>query len=467
MRRACRRVVLTSGRHPDPHPDFSMQRPLVLIPDPMTWPRLTRTSWGVPTTRRARSRPGQLGRGSSVAIALSGARDREDQAPPRARAAGGDARVPRPLRFGVRPRAGSAVLRLRRCVGRTSRSRAGSFQSLAPRPNSSRPRLPLAVRPRERCARWQDSTRYRSHRAVRRLLELLAATKPLVLVLDDFHWADAGSVELPADCCAGHRPQRCSSMAHRPRPCPNGSQPRSSEGRVSQVTRVEVGAMTRDEARELLGEEVDVAGIDEESGGNPFYLEQLTRRPGGRRQARLLDGHWRPCCRRRFAERGARHLSDDGRRPRGCGGRRRPVRAGAGGGGSYEVRGVGDGSNRRASGLHLVRELTCGAAFASGIRSFAGRSMKSRPAAGGSAPTSGAHNLLPAAPVPRRGRTMSSDQRVRATRKPSPSCGRRARERFTWRRQARHVVRETRCASSRRLRRRRSGPSCCSPVRVR
>src|SRR5205814_3665032 len=33
--------------------------------------------------------------------------------------------------------------------------------------------------------------RYRSHRAVRALLEHLADTRPLVLVLDDFHWADS------------------------------------------------------------------------------------------------------------------------------------------------------------------------------------------------------------------------------------------------------------------------------------
>src|SRR5918995_7342116 len=38
--------------------------------------------------------------------------------------------------------------------------------------------------------------RYRSHRAVRELLERLTASGPLVLVLDDLHWADAGSVEL-------------------------------------------------------------------------------------------------------------------------------------------------------------------------------------------------------------------------------------------------------------------------------
>jgi predicted ATPase len=38
--------------------------------------------------------------------------------------------------------------------------------------------------------------RYRTHRAVRQLLETLATTKPLVLLLDDLHWADSGSIEL-------------------------------------------------------------------------------------------------------------------------------------------------------------------------------------------------------------------------------------------------------------------------------
>lgn len=37
--------------------------------------------------------------------------------------------------------------------------------------------------------------RYRSHRAVRGLLEELAARRPLVLMLDDVHWADTASVE--------------------------------------------------------------------------------------------------------------------------------------------------------------------------------------------------------------------------------------------------------------------------------
>src|SRR5687768_7914991 len=42
----------------------------------------------------------------------------------------------------------------------------------------------------------QQHERYLTHRAVRELLERLTATRPLVLILDDFHWADPASVEL-------------------------------------------------------------------------------------------------------------------------------------------------------------------------------------------------------------------------------------------------------------------------------
>ena len=42
----------------------------------------------------------------------------------------------------------------------------------------------------------QQHERYLTHRAVRELLERLTATRPLVLILDDLHWADPASVEL-------------------------------------------------------------------------------------------------------------------------------------------------------------------------------------------------------------------------------------------------------------------------------
>jgi len=47
---------------------------------------------------------------------------------------------------------------------------------------------------RQRVAMQEE--RYRTYRAVRQLLELLARRQPVVLALDDVHWADPASVEL-------------------------------------------------------------------------------------------------------------------------------------------------------------------------------------------------------------------------------------------------------------------------------
>jgi predicted ATPase len=117
--------------------------------------------------------------------------------------------------------------------------------------------------------------RYRSHRAVRALLEHLALALPLVLVLDDFHWADSASVELLGALL--RRPPAAAvltAVARRPR--------QSSERlaitldrahRSAAVTRVDLGALTLDEARQLLGERFDVARaafLYQESGGKPL-----------------------------------------------------------------------------------------------------------------------------------------------------------------------------------------------------
>jgi predicted ATPase/DNA-binding NarL/FixJ family response regulator len=127
--------------------------------------------------------------------------------------------------------------------------------------------------------------RYRTHRAVRALLELLAATKPLVLQLDDLHWADSGSVELVGALL--RRPPTAPvllALAVRPRQVPERlSAALDRAHRDRRLTRLELGALTRSEARELLGEGVEDAvatALYQESGGNPFYLEQLARVPG-------------------------------------------------------------------------------------------------------------------------------------------------------------------------------------------
>ena len=121
--------------------------------------------------------------------------------------------------------------------------------------------------------------RYRTHRAVRVLLEQLAATKPLVLTLDDFHWADAASTDLLVALL--RRPPAAGVLiatAARPRHL----QPRLAAGldraqRDALLARVELDALTPEQASELLGRRDDA--LYEESGGNPFYLEQLARAP--------------------------------------------------------------------------------------------------------------------------------------------------------------------------------------------
>ena len=127
-----------------------------------------------------------------------------------------------------------------------------------------------------------QNERYRTHRAVRVLLELLAAPKPLVLILDDLHWADSGSIELIGALL--RRPPGgpvLLALAARPRQASDRlSAAFERADREGRLARVEVGALTREEARELLGPAVESAvarDLYEESGGNPFYLEQLAR----------------------------------------------------------------------------------------------------------------------------------------------------------------------------------------------
>jgi DNA-binding NarL/FixJ family response regulator/tetratricopeptide (TPR) repeat protein len=124
--------------------------------------------------------------------------------------------------------------------------------------------------------------RYRSHRAVRDLLARLAAAKPLVLMLDDVHWADPASVELLGALL--RRPPAAAvllALAVRPRQMPEMlAAAIERTRREAGLTRIMLGALSLNDVREFLGEALDAteaAALYEESGGNPFYLQQLAR----------------------------------------------------------------------------------------------------------------------------------------------------------------------------------------------
>jgi DNA-binding CsgD family transcriptional regulator/Cdc6-like AAA superfamily ATPase len=128
-------------------------------------------------------------------------------------------------------------------------------------------------------------TRYRTYRAVRELLERLTAIKPLVLVLDDVHWADPASVELLGTLL--RRPPEAAvliTLAVRPRQAPDRlSNALERAHRSGTLQRLPLRPLTREQAHDLLGDTVDDAvtgNLYSECGGNPFYLEQLARSLG-------------------------------------------------------------------------------------------------------------------------------------------------------------------------------------------
>jgi DNA-binding CsgD family transcriptional regulator/tetratricopeptide (TPR) repeat protein len=119
--------------------------------------------------------------------------------------------------------------------------------------------------------------RYRAHRAVRKLLELLAADRPVVIVLDDLHWSDEASIELLAALLRREADAPVLlALAFRSGQAP----PRLLAAlAVPSARRVTLGQLTEAEATELLGDldQRAVAEIYRHGGGNPFYLEQLSR----------------------------------------------------------------------------------------------------------------------------------------------------------------------------------------------
>jgi DNA-binding CsgD family transcriptional regulator len=122
--------------------------------------------------------------------------------------------------------------------------------------------------------------RYRVHYAVRALLERLAKTRPVMLALDDAHWADAASVEVLAHVLRRFRGPLLVALASRRSPRRLVAALEGS-ARAGLGSRLELSPLSRDEAGVLLGPELDAPtreGLYRESGGNPFFLEQLARK---------------------------------------------------------------------------------------------------------------------------------------------------------------------------------------------
>jgi DNA-binding CsgD family transcriptional regulator len=127
-----------------------------------------------------------------------------------------------------------------------------------------------------------EDDRHRAHRAVHELLEGLAAARPLVIELDDLHWADAASLELIATL-ARRPPERGVLVAGAHRPTDSLEALLATLERAGAGAVVPVDPLPDEEARALVADAVPAAqreALLHEAGGNPFYLLQLTRTPG-------------------------------------------------------------------------------------------------------------------------------------------------------------------------------------------
>jgi class 3 adenylate cyclase len=130
--------------------------------------------------------------------------------------------------------------------------------------------------------------------AVRRLFEVLAAQRPLVVVLEDVHWAEPPMLDL-ADAVIElvHGPVLFLCLA---RPELLEQRPTWAAGKPRAITTT-LPALSPEDARRvaglLLGPQTPTSVVDrvcKSAEGNPLYLEQLTAMLGD--QGLLADGQW-------------------------------------------------------------------------------------------------------------------------------------------------------------------------------
>ncbi|TDD24736.1 AAA family ATPase [Nonomuraea diastatica] len=120
-------------------------------------------------------------------------------------------------------------------------------------------------------------TRNRFYRAVRGVLEELAAPGGLALVLDDVHWADEASAEL-LGYLVRHPPGGGVLMALAYRPAQAPSHLAKLVQPAMHAHRLTVDPLSHAEVEEFVGPAAGPARsqvLYEVSGGNPFYLEVL------------------------------------------------------------------------------------------------------------------------------------------------------------------------------------------------
>ena len=159
--------------------------------------------------------------------------------------------------------------------------RAADLEPIAPSLSASASKQAAEERPKE-------SRRYRLFEAVASLLEGLAAEAPVLLIIDDLHWADQSTAALLRHVLESRPDMRLMVVATQ-RPTEAAATDAQAEAlqRLSQgqfVERVPLAGLTDADiaqlSHSLSGREFApelMRAIQDETGGNPFFVQELVR----------------------------------------------------------------------------------------------------------------------------------------------------------------------------------------------
>ena len=131
------------------------------------------------------------------------------------------------------------------------------------------------------------AARFRLYQSVTGLLRHVAAARPLLVVIDDLHWADTGSLELLAFLAAELRVLSPGGAGHLPRRGPGG-RPAATEtlgalARERMVERIRLRGLGKAEVVRLIvtttgSRPPERAGaLHDRTEGNPFFVTELLR----------------------------------------------------------------------------------------------------------------------------------------------------------------------------------------------
>ena len=129
---------------------------------------------------------------------------------------------------------------------------------------------------RESLAEDADTRRYRLFEGVTRMLAFAARERPVVLLLDDLHWADASTTRLLGHLLRDVAPMRLLVLG-----TARSFDDEQLTRRRASFERVELSGLTTDETAALVGrDDVDsrfVRRLTEKTSGNPFFIEETLR----------------------------------------------------------------------------------------------------------------------------------------------------------------------------------------------